>query len=124
MKIAYERNAKIADEAGLDYSTPIPLSYFNENNFNAFKAGYIDAINSRLDMHNYCQINKMVYVEDFFYAVGFRNGVSDYNLEVNREPSLDMNSDYKKIVTLSMTIGDFGDNFKLAEISLSRAEML
>lgn len=121
MKKIYKKTKKIAEEIGLDYSSIIPLEYFNDDSFNAYLIGYNDAINSRLDMHNYNQIDNITYIEDFFYIHGYLDAIREYDSKSVDSTIKYLKDDHKKIVIKNMTTVEFGDMLASIEFSLDNA---
>ena len=121
--LPFELRVNIQNEIRLVYSSPIDEDYLTDYMLKVYEIGYKDAINSRLDSHNYCKINGVKFLEEVIYLTGFRIGTSDYNLDITTNTKFDFDSTYKKIIKESLMIRDLGDIIMQAEITLKLSKM-
>jgi len=110
MAVTITKNILIRATLELEYGKPLDQSLITDELLKLFVVGYRDAINSKLDAHNYCRITSIEYFEEYMYMEGFRIGSLDYVLGVCKEANIKFDEDYLNIIKIGLCVTDFGDS--------------
>ena len=114
----------ISKDVDLIYTRPLREKYFTDTLYEAYILGYNDAIDARLDNHNYCKATDVKFLEEVIYLYGYKMGTCDYNLEVINNKSMKFDDTYKEIIKMILMISDLGEMIRQAEITLTRSKMI
>ena len=120
MAVTITKNILIRATLELEYGKPLNQSLISDELLKLFVIGYRDAINSKLDAHNYCRITSIEYFEEYLYMEGFRIGSLDYVLGVCKEANIKFDEDYLNIIKIGLCVTDFGDSLITVQTKLSK----